>query len=970
MRKFSDLIIAYKGPIIVFVIVMTALLAYSLKDIKVNSDILSYLPESDPLVVLFNEVGDKFGGNSLAMVALEADDIFNHDTLSRVRQLTQAYEKVEGVTDVISLTNILDIKKIEGGLEVGKLIDKRRIPESQAELAALKEYTLSKDMYVGSLVSRDGTLTTIICRIKEDTDKLKVAEVLKQLTEETPGREKVYYAGIPFQMIDISKFILGDMSKLTPIVALLVMLILYFSFRSFRGIFLPLGTVFISLVWVLGVMGAAGYSITLVSGIMPVLLIAVGSAYGIHMLSKYYEDVKSEADKEKQLKNAMREVGMPIVLAGLTTMIGFLALMSSTLSLIKEFGFFTAIGILFAVIISTTFLPAFLAMLRVKKVKANKKGTTDTAITRGMDRLGAFVLNREKMVLIIAVFISIGAMIGLPRLKREVNMVEYFKKDSDIRIAEELMQNKLGGSIPVQIYVQGDIKNPFVLKQMRMAEKYLESLPDVNDPQSVADLICEMNRVMNDRYTIPPTEEGVGNLWFFVEGNEILDQMVNTKNTKAIIQAKLGTVETGRVIELVDKVDKYLHDNVSRDFVVLDLREVSPELRTQLERDRAERIADMVAFHLRAVVPDYQLDKDRLQKIVMAGGDAALFDARIAQDISDRIGEYFASDEADIEVDSQETIGKIQAAFMEKLKSGNPSLDEIEAILGSTISKAAIAEDPDAIGYAALSIESIIEEGKKEARVQSLISKLDFMIPTELKSDEGFMDDLRSDLWEINENQVSMDYARYREIAGANAKPPETIHLSVQQAGLAPIFKKFDTLLVRSQVQSLLISLVIVFIILAIQFRSVIGGLISVVPIVLTILINFGVMSYLGVPLDDATIMVGSIAIGIGIDYTIHFTFRFRKEFARRRNELEALDKTLEATGVAIAINAISVAAGFLVLLMSNIVPLQRFGWLTALTMFTSALASVTVLPALILITKAKFMGLAQQNEDSGGIEK
>ena len=292
MRRFSDSIVTYRVPIVVLIIAVTAVMAYSLKDMQVNSDILSYLPEGDPLVELFNEVGDKFGGNSLAMVALETNDVFNHDTLSRVRQLTKAYERVEGVTDVISLTNILDIKKIEGGLEVGKLIDEHRIPESQEELHALKEHTLSKDMYVGSLVSRDGTLTTIICRIEEDADNLEVAKELKRLTEKISGCEKVYYAGTPFQMIDISRFILGDMSKLTPIVALLVMVILYFSFRSFRGVFLPLGTVVISIVWVLGIMGRAGYPITLISGIMPVLLIAVGSAYGIHMLSKYYEDAR------------------------------------------------------------------------------------------------------------------------------------------------------------------------------------------------------------------------------------------------------------------------------------------------------------------------------------------------------------------------------------------------------------------------------------------------------------------------------------------------------------------------------------------------------------------------------------------------------------------------------------------------------------------------------------------------------
>lgn len=115
-------------------------------------------------------------------------------------------------------------------------------------------------------------------------------------------------------------------------------------------------------------------------------------------------------------------------------------------------------------------------------------------------------------------------------------------------------------------------------------------------------------------------------------------------------------------------------------------------------------------------------------------------------------------------------------------------------------------------------------------------------------------------------------------------------------------------------------------------------------------------MSYLGIPLDTATMMIASIAIGIGIDYTIHFTSRFKGEFAKQADRRAALKKTLETTGVAIVVNALSVMMGFLVLMMSSLVPLQRFGWLTALTMFTSALGSITVLPALILLTKARFI--------------
>jgi predicted RND superfamily exporter protein len=103
--------------------------------------------------------------------------------------------------------------------------------------------------------------------------------------------------------------------------------------------------------------------------------------------------------------------------------------------------------------------------------------------------------------------------------------------------------------------------------------------------------------------------------------------------------------------------------------------------------------------------------------------------------------------------------------------------------------------------------------------------------------------------------------------------------------------------------------------------------------------------------------MIASIAIGIGIDYSIHFTNRFKEEFARNKNVTQALEKTLTTTGRAILINALSVAAGFIILLFAQLIPIQRFGWLTALTMFFSSFSAITFLPALFLITRARFIG-------------
>ena len=97
--------------------------------------------------------------------------------------------------------------------------------------------------------------------------------------------------------------------------------------------------------------------------------------------------------------------------------------------------------------------------------------------------------------------------------------MEYFPEDTGIRIAEKMMETHFGGSTPIQIVVQGDLKHPAVLKEMRRLERFLKTLPYVSQPQSVADLICEMNRVVNHHYTIPDSRDGVANLWFLSKGN-------------------------------------------------------------------------------------------------------------------------------------------------------------------------------------------------------------------------------------------------------------------------------------------------------------------------------------------------------------------------------------------------------------------------------------------------------------------
>ncbi len=954
MRRFANLVIKYRVIIIVSVVALTGFFGYQLKNLKINSDILTYLPQDDPLVVLFNEIGDKFGGSSLAMVALETDNVFNYETLNRVDEITEKLKQMDGVSYVMSITDILDIKKTEWGLEVGKLIDRHNIPENPDELKKLEEYTLSKDMYRGNMVSEDGKITVIIARLVEDIDKVEAGKQMKELVKETQGKEKIYYGGMPFQMIFLADVIIKDLSKLIPLVILLVMITLFFSFRSFRGIFLPLATVLMSTVWAMGIMSLMKIPLTIAADVIPVLLVAIGSAYGIHMLSKYNEDVRLGDNKIQGIKDALSEVGIPIFLAGITTLIGFLAFLSSELSLIRELGIFTAIGVMFAMLISVTFLPAMLSLLRVGKVKLNHKGIENDLLTRLMDRLGAFILQHEKLIIGMGITIIVISFFAIPRLQREVNMIGYFEKDSEIRQTEEMMEEKLGGSIPIQILVKGDLKNPFVLKEMLKFEKYLEIQANVNDPQSIADLICEINGVMNGHYTIPETREGVANLWLFIEGNEVLNQLINNQANEGLIQAKLGTVSTGEVRTLVDAIEDYLKNEFKTDLLEVKISLASPDMAKTLRMERANEILSKIKWDIKMRNPQFQVSDTTLIKGIIAGmqnGQEAFGEASTKR-LKQRIIDYFKSDEADIQIESERIITKVVDGVLVGLKTGEIGEKKIISVLKRNIPKKNYIGDTEVLEYSAESITEIIADFKRWTKINNLVQELKPFLPENLRDDRDFLEDLRDNCWEINEDWLAVENSKYADAFNSKNR----VNLAAQQTGMPIIYMDIDKKIMRSQALSLSIAIFLVFLLLSFQLKSLIGGLISISPIILTILINFILMTVLNIPLDIVTVMIGSVAVGIGIDYTIHFINRFKHEMGKNKSELEALDKTLETTGKAILINAISVMMGFLVLVLGNIVPMQRFGYLIAFTMITSALGAITFLPALILVTKARFM--------------
>jgi predicted RND superfamily exporter protein len=962
MGRYADFIIRYRVPVIIVVAIITLFLGYKMMALKLNADFSTYLRQDDPLVQQYNRIGEEFGGKSIALVLIESEQLFTAQSLEQIRKLTDAYEDMDGISYITSLANVLDFKKTEWGLEVGKLLPVGQTPQSDDELRRFKDYVLSKEMYTGNLVSEDGTLSAIMLRLETDMDEYRVARQIKAVTEKAaplsdwPGGTKIYYGGMPFLMFSVSTMIAENFTILLPIMIGLIFFILVVGFRRLAGVFMPLAVVLVSTIWVLGLMALFGVSITLLSGVMPVILIALGSADGIHFMKRYYEERKAGEMPRRSVREAFGELGMPMIMTTVTTMIGFISLVISDFSVIREFGFVTALGVFLALLVTFTLLPSLLSLSRARVSYASSRDKALKRPNRTMEKLGELIFRGRKHILAAAGVIVVVSALGIPLIFKDVDWSLCLQKGSDPHRADMLLREKFGGSLPVQVLVQGDAKSPVTLKTMRFLERYLETVPFVSKTQSVASVIAEMNDVMNDRYVVPETKEGVANLWLLIEDEEIMEQMVNRTNTDALIMGKLETWETEGLVEAVDQTDRFVQLLPARQ-VALDLETVTPDARNALLEIRKRRMTDKILWDFRK--QEIDLQNNEVEMIVGAALSQTEPTAGAYAAVQKDVADYLLSEESELEVTSQETAEALAISIAEELMAnGDLSAQRIEAVVRAKMAEVA-AEDASLLSE---SLERVIFEAAGEARVNSTLQALEEISPAGQGAMAGpLLQDLRKNLkgslWEMNENMLLLAKDDYQELSRSfNLPQGEEVQIKFSHTGLAPVFHKMEKELTPTQVQSVLIALIFVVVLLSLMFRSILVGIISTVPIILTILVNFAVMGYLRIGLDSFTAMIASIAIGLGIDYTIHFTSRFKREFAIDHDELKAFKRTWSTTGVAIIINALSIGLGFAVLLLAGGQHLQRFGGLVTLTMLSSAIFTLTVLPAITMVLKPKYL--------------
>ncbi|HSW68487.1 MAG TPA: efflux RND transporter permease subunit, partial [Bacteroidales bacterium] len=444
MEKLAEIILRLRYVIIVVVSAITIFLGYFIKDIQVNPDVIGYHPAGDEAAALFMEIGRQYGGNDLLIVGIETSDVFTYETLNLVRKVTDSVRSVPGISSVTSLTNVLHITSSEYGIEIGRLVDEFNIPSDTAQLNRLRAYTLSEPMYSGTLVSEDATATLVVARVKDGTEQMVIVDQVKQKLSGLEFDGTFYYGGMPVILRELSSVIIGDLLFIAPVAFLLICLVLFWGFRNIRGVVLPMLTVSMAIIWTMGLMSLLGYELTLLTNIIPVILLAVGSAYSIHVINRINREFQQEPIGA--LKRALAYIIIPVTLASITTIFGFVSFIAgSYLTMIIEFGIFTSLGILFSLILALTFVPAMLSFAGNKLGGDFKKPERPGHVEKLTQIIGSWVQNHPKKILAVWFVLVVVGIWGTTKIERRVDLVDYFRQENIVKKSEYLLREKFTG---------------------------------------------------------------------------------------------------------------------------------------------------------------------------------------------------------------------------------------------------------------------------------------------------------------------------------------------------------------------------------------------------------------------------------------------------------------------------------------------------------------------------------------------
>jgi predicted RND superfamily exporter protein len=496
--------------VIIAFALITFLFALALTRIKVNPNIESLLPDDDEVIALMERYGEGQVEENYLVVAVEAYDPL---TLPGLNAFARAIEQLQAFPEIkegITPFNLISFQKQGSRLALQPMSPGGRAPQTPEELTVFKENLFSTPFAVNLVVSRDRSVLLAFFPT-EATEKY--TELMVDIDKILAGLEPYYTTHItgtiPF--MDTTKtYLLRDLSTLLILAFVVMLVIFYLGFRSKRAVALPILVVGIGTVWCLGFMSLIGFNLTLMSVIIPPLVLALGSSYSIHILNQYYREAGQVEGDSRWIGAAIAHVNKTILLASMTTIAGLLSLLSVSIGQTKEFAISTSFGIFSCALLSLFFFPAVLYRLRAPKARQSRQVLKGT-LTRILTNLSIGVLRFRVLILVLVVVILALAVFAFTKIEYNTDAISYFPDRARVIKDMRFFARKIGGfeEIGITLTAPGNQANYFlkteVLHSLSDFESRLRENPDICYLSSFVSYLEYANQVMYGTREIPQT---------------------------------------------------------------------------------------------------------------------------------------------------------------------------------------------------------------------------------------------------------------------------------------------------------------------------------------------------------------------------------------------------------------------------------------------------------------------------------
>ncbi|MGM0442221.1 MAG: efflux RND transporter permease subunit [Elusimicrobiota bacterium] len=505
MKFLTDKAIKYSKTVLVMILVVTGLFMYAIKkNTRMETDLDKYMPQEHPAFVYSDKAEEWFNIKDGIIFAVEnKDGIYNSGTLKKIKDITKDLQKMEEIQkdDVTSLYTAENIIGTEMGLEVKSFYDK--IPESEEKLEKINENVKNNEMVQGRILAGNEQVTLIIAEIGDDVFSQEFYHRLLELADSYEGPENLYVAGRP--VVEGTMAYLGprDMKRMVPIVIGVIILVLWLTLRSVKGTVFTLLVVLFSTIWAFGLMAVFKVPIYAVSTMIPVMLIAIGVADGIHLYSHLhlYMNNNPGIEKIKAIKEMCSTMGAPVIMTSVTTAVGFISLLTSQVYPVKYFGLFTAFGVMMAMVFSLSLIPAGLKVFGLPgwKKRQKEKDTEEKGIFFNSTE---YILKNRKKIIIAALLIIGGSIYGITRMWIDSSFLSKFEDDSRIVRSDRFINKHFGGTSKLNVVLQAQDKNKF--KDPEVLDRVLalqndvqEEIELVGNSFGITDYLKRMNKVMH-----------------------------------------------------------------------------------------------------------------------------------------------------------------------------------------------------------------------------------------------------------------------------------------------------------------------------------------------------------------------------------------------------------------------------------------------------------------------------------------